>query len=252
MTDMSIRDLKLQVYDFGDTIHVRPGDSINDAYDKTTSDKNRCLLIHLAAATLCAESIHDREESCSAVTIPGIMRRASEFRTEQYKQAKLCESSLGEPTNNDPLVVAELRHRVHDVLNANHDRGHRALLCFPLTVMQKFNICIVRVSRSCRLPIHLISATQSSDGWVYLAAYQEHMGLWPSCVLPMASVCDPPQKPWPTQRVGNRSCHFALLPCPLTVGTCRGAHTVNPPTCDSLWESCRESHDNDRPPTPRI
>ena len=63
--------------------------------------------------------------------MPEIVSESCTYRLEQLHQAIACGASLGEPTNNDPSVVAELRSHVHEVLSINHDRDHRTLLCFP-------------------------------------------------------------------------------------------------------------------------
>ena len=49
-----------------------------------------------------------------------------------------CAASLGEPTNNDPLVVSELRSRARDVIVANHGRGRRTLLRPPLGIHSNY------------------------------------------------------------------------------------------------------------------
>lgn len=71
--------------------------------------------------------------------------------------------------------MAEPRPHVHDVMNIIHDRGHMALLFFPLPLMKGKNICVIRLPQSCRIAIHLIKSGIPPSRWIYLAAYQEHI-----------------------------------------------------------------------------
>lgn len=60
-------------------------------------------------------------------------------------------------------------------MNVHHDRDRRTLLRFPLEFMNTDNICIARVSHSCRYTTHLTNSTQRSEQWIYLISYQAHM-----------------------------------------------------------------------------
>ena len=101
---------------------------VREAYNKKTADKNKCLLIHLAAATICADTACENKEPYSTVAIPRIMARAIALRRAQYGQAKACVASPVAPSKNEPLAVSELGPHVRDVVNINCDRDNRALM----------------------------------------------------------------------------------------------------------------------------
>lgn len=44
-------------------------------------------------------------------------------------------------------------------------------------MLRDVNVCVVRVSPSCRFTTHVISALQKSDAWVCLLAHHQHMRL---------------------------------------------------------------------------
>ena len=134
------------VFDFGDTIPAVSNDPINEQYGKTQTDKNKCLLIHLAAAALRADPKLPRSTSYTDISLPDVYRASASYRWEQQQQATACSEAIGDPSHNDPLVVAELRSHLHDVLSFNHDRDHRALLCFPVSCLVWADVCIIRVS----------------------------------------------------------------------------------------------------------
>ena len=175
VTDMTLRGRTYSVYDFGDTLPVIADDPSNEVYGSKGPDKNKCLLLHIAASYIRLGTNKGSPKPCSELTMPEIINLARQYRQEQMMQATQCKGELGDPTNNDPLVVAELRSHVHDVCTVGHDRDRRVLLCFPLSCMDSTNVCIIRVTPSCRYTVHLINSTHSSISWIYLVSYQEHM-----------------------------------------------------------------------------
>ena len=174
-TSVTFRNKSWDIYDLCDTIPYVADDTISVTYGKTTPDKNKCLSIHRAAATLCLPCPRGGSKSASGLSTPEILSLEARFRREQQTKALACGGSLGDPTPNGPLVVAELRSHVHDVVSINHDMNHRTLLCFPLEFTSAANRCIGRVSLSRRYSIHLINSVFPSNAWIYLIAYQEHM-----------------------------------------------------------------------------
>ena len=78
---------------------------------------------------------------------------------------------------NDPLVILELRSHAHDAMHPHHDRDHRSLICFAPGVLSHINVCVIRVSPSCRFTTHVISALTKSDDWICLMAHHQHMRL---------------------------------------------------------------------------
>ena len=70
LTTATIGPDNWEVYDFGDTIPAVKGDPINDAYEKTTTDKNKCLLLHLAEAALCVTGPTGVPRSYSDLKLP--------------------------------------------------------------------------------------------------------------------------------------------------------------------------------------
>ena len=175
LTSMTLMGNEWQVFDFGDTLPATTDDPINEHYGKAQTDKNKCLLLHLAAAVLGASNAANYCGDYSDLKPRDIHALGAQFRWEQHQQAMACSSELCPPTNNDPLIVAELRSHVRDVLTINHDRDHRTLLCFPVSCLEWANVCIVRVSQSCRFSVHLINSSTKSKIWAYLVSYQEHM-----------------------------------------------------------------------------
>ena len=169
-----VRGHTWRVIDFGDTIPEVVGDPIGDLYGKSLTERNKCLLIHLAAAELC--SIGDTDESMEKKFLE-VMSVSRKLRVEQYKQAQKCDLELGEPSSNDPIIVAELRSHVHDILNPNHDRDHKTLLCFPVGVVETKNICLIRVTPSCLFSAHVTQPMKPSKEWAYLISFQGHMRL---------------------------------------------------------------------------
>ena len=55
-TTVTIGNTNWEIFDFGDAIPAVPDDLTIDAYNKTASDKDKCLLIHLEAAALFVTS----------------------------------------------------------------------------------------------------------------------------------------------------------------------------------------------------
>ena len=163
-----------RVVDFGDTIPEVVGGPIGDLYGRSLTERNKCLLIHLASAGLC--TIGDTDESLGNKFLE-VMSVARNLRVDQYRQAQECGEELGEPASNDPIIVDELRSHVHDVLNPNHGRDHKTLLCFPVGVIEKKNVCLIRVTPSCLFSIHVTQPIQSSKEWVFPISFQDHMRL---------------------------------------------------------------------------
>lgn len=50
---MSLLEKSWEVYDFGDNIPLISDDSSNDIYGETSSDKNKCILLHISVAMIC-------------------------------------------------------------------------------------------------------------------------------------------------------------------------------------------------------
>ena len=175
VTGVIISGEEWQVFDFGDTIPAVTNDPINEHYGKAQTDKNKCLLLYLAAASLGQRNKDNFCASYSNVRLGALNDLISQLRWEQHQKAVICAAALGDPTHSDPLVVSELRSHAHDVIAVNHDRDHRTLLCFPVSCLDWANVCIIRISQSCRFSIHLINALSPSEIWFYLVSYQEHM-----------------------------------------------------------------------------
>ena len=155
------------------------------------SGGNKCLLIHIAAASCCAPG--DTHEVLGGKS-SRILQLARDYRVLQYKQAIECQRELGEPTSNDPLVVAELRSHVHRIPPPNHDRDHKSLLCFPLPAMNDINLRLMRVSPSCLYSIHVTNSVTPSNKWSYLVSYQGHMRIiFPPSFLIGASIRSAPK-----------------------------------------------------------
>ena len=125
LSNMALKGHNWRVADFCDTIPEIPGGSIGDLYGKSMSERNKCLVIHLAATSVCVDE--DSDESLDS-KYERAMSIARDIRAEQFHQARLRGGELGEPTSNDHLIVAELRFHVHDILNPNRDRVHKTLL----------------------------------------------------------------------------------------------------------------------------
>ena len=124
-TSVKIRGETWNLIDYGDTIPAIDADPIWDAYGKSLAEKNKCLAIHLSA-----DLIMSKEKGRVAHGSECVWELARQIRWEQYQQALVSQEQLGPATNNDPLVVAELRSQAHDILNPNHDRDHKSMLCF--------------------------------------------------------------------------------------------------------------------------
>ena len=101
VADMTLKGATWPVYDFGDTLPVIADDPANELYGKTSTDKNKCLLLHIAAV-ICWENRHGAPTDCSNLTSPQIIRKACAYRLEQLKQSLSCREALWEPTINDP------------------------------------------------------------------------------------------------------------------------------------------------------
>ena len=169
ITNMVLRDHNWKVVDFGDSIPIVGADPICDFYGKSLVERNKCLLIHLATSECC--DFKDSDEAFS-LNLPRILALARDFRLSQYKQALDCQVELGGPTSNDPLIVAQLRSHIRDILIPNHDRGHMSLLCFPVSTIRVANICLIRVTPSGLHSIHIANATEPSNRWVFLVSFQ--------------------------------------------------------------------------------
>ena len=185
LSNMVLKGHNWKVIDFGDSIPEELGVPIGDLYGKSLTERNKCLIIHLAAAGCC--TLGDTDGVIEG-KFSRVMSLAREIRVEQFEQAKECGLELGEPTPNDPLIVAELRSHVHDVMNPHHDRDHKTLLCFPVKLMEKRNICLIRVTPSCLFSAHVTKARSESKEWSFLVSFQGHMRLTfpPSYLIGMA------------------------------------------------------------------
>ena len=169
MSTMVFRGHTWRVADFGDTIPDELGDPIGDFYGASLSERNKCLLIHLAAGGTCSNNDSDEtlEDKYSQVVSLGLS-----LRLEQYYQARECNDELGEPTSNDPLIIAELRSHVHDIMNPHRDRDRKTLLCFPVKLMGERNVCLIRVTPSCLFSIHVTKSLLPSKAWLFLVSSQ--------------------------------------------------------------------------------
>ena len=154
------------------------------------------MLTHLAAAYSCSSKDTDEELSDE---LPLILDLARKLRVCQYQQSAECDASLGAPTSNGPVIVAELRSHVHDILNPNHDRGRKSLLCIPVEAMGKLNIRLARVTPSCLFSVHVTNSMSKSGVWVFLASFQGHMRVIfpPSMMIGASLVLSPKTAPNP-------------------------------------------------------
>ena len=58
-----------------------------------------------------------------------------------------------------------------------HDRGHMSLICFAPELLARYDICVIRVSPSCRFIIHVVRSPKPDKQWICLLTYNEHMRL---------------------------------------------------------------------------
>ena len=173
--------MSLTFFDFGDTIPLIPEDPIFDSYGKSLAEKNKCLIIHLEASLLPLRSQRVTEMGILEVGKEEVNRFSSEIRSDQFKQAQECNVTMGEPDTCELTTVAELRHRAHDILTPNHDRGYKSLICFPPTRMGSVNVLVLIVPPSHNLPTHIIQSAVPSKTWLFFVAYQGHLRVMIPC-----------------------------------------------------------------------
>ena len=84
-------------------------------------------------------------------------------RRVNYQQAEQVHRAHGRATDNDPLVIFELRTNARDALIANYDRGRWAIGCFAPDVIGASYGCVVRVSPSFLCPTRFIQSEKAPD-----------------------------------------------------------------------------------------
>ena len=171
-TDAKINGHTWTLWDFGDALPWLPSETILiDDLKGPIIEKNQCLLIHTAAGIICSQGKVDHN------TTSDIHKLASSFRTQVYLQGKECFDTIGELPASSPLIHAELRAHAHDVCHKNHDKDNRSLLCFPPIELNNINVGIVAVSPSFRYTTHVYLPNETSQEWVILFSYRNHMRL---------------------------------------------------------------------------
>ena len=174
VTPARVAQTKWNLWDYGDTLPTKPGDPILDVYQPGVKERNKCLLIHLAAALLWAHpSVHQKPRDDTP--IEEILRLSRDLRYRQFLQAKECLATLGEPLDVEPLALVELRSNIHDMYYPHHDRGHRSIICFPPEELAHVNLAIIRAMPSGRYTVRRIESTMKSGRWAYLVSYRGHM-----------------------------------------------------------------------------
>ena len=131
VTPMCIDLLEFLLYDFGDTIPLLPKDPVFDLYGKSLEEKNKCLIIHMAASLLSLRSGRVTENGILGRNLSEVHQLASELRLDQFKQARECLDCLGDHPPSGSVMEAELKSHAHDIVSPNHDRGYKSLICFP-------------------------------------------------------------------------------------------------------------------------
>ena len=179
VTGVEVLGRKWHLYDFGDTIPATPSDPINDAFQSVLSERNQRLSIHLAAG------LQHNANWDQFPTPAQVFSRARELRWEQYNQALECMKGTLPVGEVDPLVLVELRTHAHDALHPHRDSDRRSLICFAPKALDEVNVCVIRVSPSCRFTTHVISAVSRADSWVCLLAHHQHMRL----AIPVDKAC---------------------------------------------------------------
>ena len=136
------------------------------------NERNQCLTVHLAAGDI-------QVDTSQGITtdVPTVMKRSRKLRLELYNMASRCNKEIGQLLENEPLMIAELRAHAHDALLPNHDRDHRSLICSPPELLTGKDVCVIRVSPSCRFTVHVIRNPGPVRPWICLLAYNEHMRL---------------------------------------------------------------------------
>ena len=171
-TDAMIDEHTWSLRDFGDLLPWRPDEHILiDELKGPIVERNQCLLIHTAAGIVCGN------DPVSENALKDVQKLASSFRSQVYKQGKLCLEALGELPHLSSLIRVELRAHAHDVCHKNHDKDNRSLLCFPIKELEHKNIGIVAVSPSFRFTTHAYLSSENSEDWIVLISYRNHMRL---------------------------------------------------------------------------
>ena len=98
-------------------------------------------------------------------------------RLQQYEHAIERRKEIGVITEFNPLAIVVLRAHAHDAPRPHQDSGQRSLLCFAPLAIRTYSSCAIRVSPSCLFTAHLIQSTETSDQWICLLSYHEHVGL---------------------------------------------------------------------------
>ena len=82
----------------------------------------------------------------------------SQLGLNRYQQADESNDRFGEPAPNDPITVAELRPRAHDMLTPNRDRDYKSPICYPVGRMEGIAILAMRVSQSRHYATHVLQS----------------------------------------------------------------------------------------------
>ena len=80
------------------------------------AEKNKRLVIHPSASLLANGLDLLTLRGIVEVAQSNVLESATQLGRNQYQQAEERNGRLGEPAPNDPLTVAELRPRAHDML----------------------------------------------------------------------------------------------------------------------------------------
>ena len=172
ITAATIMGKEWELFGYGDTIPSSREDPTNDHFKEVLRERNQCLSIHLSAGFVYGAGGKDCPPPAASAQV-----QARKIRLEQYTQSIEFHKAVSEALDHEPLIMVELRAHAHDALNPHHDRDRRSLICFAPNAIAECNICVIRVSPSCRFATHVIQSPKPSDIWICLLAHQEHMRL---------------------------------------------------------------------------
>ena len=124
-TGLDIHEQRWNAIDLGDCLPW--GDSQPTLVDDLlgpTVEKKQCLLIHASAGTIVQQAGKTLQLRAKSRKMALIMR------SDVYCQGEDCFDTIGDPEQENPLLLAELKARARDSFRKNHDKDNRSLLCF--------------------------------------------------------------------------------------------------------------------------
>ncbi|CAK0880153.1 unnamed protein product [Prorocentrum cordatum] len=121
-------------------------------------ERKQCVLLSAVGAALWAR------EGRGPPSLTEVWARALAARAEQLDQAVRAEESLGPPEAKLVVGEADLRIFIHDAVAPHHDKDYRALVAFPLRLLEDVVLNVVMTDYGGKVTTHFLEGARSGEG----------------------------------------------------------------------------------------